>query len=43
MAIHAAGGKQLRAGFVLVEILRSRKPARQHSDDNERNQSATDI
>jgi hypothetical protein len=43
MAIHAGGREQLRPGLVLVEILRPRKPARQHSDDNERNQSATDI
>jgi hypothetical protein len=41
MAVPAVGREQLRAGFALVEILRSRKSAGQRQDENdERMQSA---
>jgi hypothetical protein len=34
MAVRAVGREQLRAGFVLVEILRPRRPDRQRPDDD---------
>ena len=42
MAVRAVGGEQLRAGLVLVEILRLRWSDRQRPNDDERRQPAAD-